>query len=307
MRRPYFIPLIISALLTACHAAPPAEEAAPEVRTPVTITTVDLGAISDSFTLSATSAYTIKTAVKAPATGYLRQINVKIGDYVQTGQVLYTLQTKESAAFRNSPLDTILRFDGRFEVRASASGIVTQVDKQREDYVTDGEQVYIIAQRSSLAFLLNVPYELNRYIHVGGTVRIDLPDHTSISGTIQSPLAMMDAASQTQSFVVKPLVEKEVPENLIARISIAKEVKAFTTIIPKEAIVADETQLNYWVMKLINDTTAVKVPVQKGIETSNDVEITSPHFLPNDRLVLTGQYGLADTAAIEIINAKEHE
>lgn len=307
MRSYYFIALTVVSILTGCHTTPPAEDAAAEVRTPVTITSIGLGAISDSITLNATAVFNVKTSVKAPATGYLRQVNFKMGDNVQAGQLLYTIQTKESAAFKNSPLDTILHFDGRFEIRASASGVIIQIDKQKDDYVTDGEQVCIIAQRSSLSFLLNVPYELNRYVHVGATVQIDLPDHTSVPGTIQSPLALMDAASQTQSYVVKPSSDQNFPENLIAKIRLAKDARKFTSIIPAEAIVADETQENFWVMKLINDSTAIKVPVQRGIETSGDVEITAPKFLPDERFVLTGQYGMADTASIVIINPKGNE
>jgi hypothetical protein len=34
-------------------------------------------------------------------------------------------------------------------------------------------------------------------------------------------------------------------------------------------------------MKLINDTTAVKTPVKKGIQSGGKVEILSPKFDPN--------------------------
>jgi uncharacterized NAD(P)/FAD-binding protein YdhS len=64
---------------------------------------------------------------------------------------------------------------------------------------------------------------------------------------------------------------------------------------------ANETQTDFWVMKLINDTTAIKVPVQKGIETKNQVEILSPKFGPADKIVVTGNYGLADTAKVKIV------
>ena len=60
-------------------------------------------------------------------------------------------------------------------------------------------------------------------------------------------------------------------------------------------------------MKLINDSTAVKVPILKGIETNTAVEILSPPFAASDRIVRTGQYSLPDTAQVEIEKPKGNE
>ena len=58
---------------------------------------------------------------------------------------------------------------------------------------------------------------------------------------------------------------------------------------------------NFWVMKLINDSTAIKVPVNRGISSGNRIEILSPLFSHGDRLISTGSYGLPDTANVSII------
>ncbi|MGZ4000102.1 MAG: hypothetical protein ACXVIY_05715, partial [Mucilaginibacter sp.] len=63
---------------------------------------------------------------------------------------------------------------------------------------------------------------------------------------------------------------------------------------------ANETQTEFWVMKMINATTAVKVPVTKGIESGDRVEILSPKFSPQDKIIVTGNYGLTDTAKVKI-------
>ena len=70
--------------------------------------------------------------------------------------------------------------------------------------------------------------------------------------------------------------------------------------LPKGAVLANETQSEFWVMKLINDTMAVKVDIKKGLENSEKVEITSPSFLKTDRFLMTGNYGLPDTAIVKI-------
>jgi hypothetical protein len=110
----------------------------------------------------------------------------------------------------------------------------------------------------------------------------------------------VDTVAQTQGLVIKVNSRQPLPENLVARATLIKSAKNNAMTLPKSAVLANETLTDYWVMKLINDSTAVKVPVQKGIETNNRVEITSPAFQPADRIVETGNYGLADTAKIKI-------
>jgi hypothetical protein len=53
-------------------------------------------------------------------------------------------------------------------------------------------------------------------------------------------------------------------------------------------------------MKLIDSATAVKVPVRKGIETKDRVEILEPVFSPGDKILVTGNYGLPDTAKVKV-------
>ena len=85
---------------------------------------------------------------------------------------------------------------------------------------------------------------------------------------------------------------------------LVKKTKEQAIVLPKSAILADETQTEFWVMKLINDSTAIKVVVKKGIEANDKVEIIEPQFNPTDRIIFTGNYGLADTAKISIQKAE---
>ena len=275
--------------------------------TAVTITHVTTGLMSDSISLNATSVFQKKNVLKSSATGYVREVNVRVGDYVEPGQILFTIQTKEASAYISKALDSLIHFDGKFAIRANGAGIVTEVDKLNGDYVADGDQLCLIAQKASLVMILNVPYELNSYVHLRDQCLIELPDHTTIKGLIDSRLSTVDAVSQTQSFVVRPLTDQSLPENLIARIRILKTVKQNTHVLPKEAVLTDETEENFWVMKLISDSTAIRVPIIRGIETRSSVEITAPAFTEQDRIVLTGGYGLPDTASIKIEAPKGNE
>jgi hypothetical protein len=128
-----------------------------------------------------------------------------------------------------------------------------------------------------------------------------LPDSSYINGIIASKLSSVDVISQTQSYVIKPQVNKLLPENLLAIVQITKNTKQKAQVLDKNCVLTDETMDNFWVMKLINDTTAVKVNIIKGISTDSKIEIVSPQFSKEDRLISSGNYGLPDTAFVKII------
>ncbi|MCW3118637.1 MAG: HlyD family efflux transporter periplasmic adaptor subunit, partial [Chitinophagaceae bacterium] len=64
---------------------------------------------------------------------------------------------------------------------------------------------------------------------------------------------------------------------------------------------SDESQTNFWVMKMMDSVTAVKVPVTTGMESDGKVEIMKPLFTTGDQILISGNYGLADTAKVKIV------
>ena len=295
--------IILLAIFSCTNNSKPAEEEeAIKVMTPVTVTSVSTGSISKVINLTATSSYLKKNTVKSTATGYITKISCNIGDYVKAGSPLYSVKTKEAEALSNfSKTNPEFAFNGELTIKAPTSGIITEVNKQANDYVADGDQLCVIAEQSSLVFLLNVPFEQNKLASIGTNCEILLPDSTHIQGTITSKLSAIDAVSQTQSFVVKPHTNAQIPENLTAFVQLNESTEANTQITDKKCVLTDETMDKFWVMKLINDSTAIKVPVKTGIVTDTEVQILSPKFDKLDRLINTGNYGLPDTALVNII------
>jgi len=111
----------------------------------------------------------------------------------------------------------------------------------------------------------------------------------------------VDSASQTQNVLIKVPASQNIPQNLIAKVRIVKAEKMNAATLPKAAVLADEAQNRFWVMQMIDSVTAIKVPVEKGMETSDRVEILKPQFSPQDKILLTGNYGLPDTAKVKIM------
>jgi multidrug efflux pump subunit AcrA (membrane-fusion protein) len=274
-----------------------------KAQTPVTVTTINDSTLTDYISLNAISAFLQKNFVKANANGYIHEVNAKLGHYVNKGEVLFTLKTKEAQAIGNSinVLDTTFKFSGVNKIRAPEHGYITQLTHQTGDYVQDGDQLAVISDRSSFVFLMQLPYEMRAYVKANEPVQISLPDGEKLSGSIASFMPTVDTLAQTQGVAIKINTDKQIPENLVAKVRMVKSSTKNSASLPKSAILSNETQTEFWVMKLINPTTAIKVPVKKGIESGDRVEILSPKFSPTDKIIVTGNYGLADTAKVKVV------
>ena len=293
---------------TACQSKPAATEKEEKTDdtanagTPVTVTHPQTGSMNETVEVNAVSSFLLKTFVKANVNGYLQTVTAQLGKYVSKGQDLFLIKTKEAQSLGNTvtSLDTSLHFQGSIHIKAPGSGYITQLTYQPGDYVQDNEQLAIITDTKSFVFILDLPYELKPYLQNNHNVALKLPDGNIVNGYIDAALPTVDAASQTQSYVIKVNTDKQIPENLIAKVSLIKKSKKNTVSVPKSAVLTDETQSQFWIMKLIDSTTAVKVPVLKGMETNNSVEILSPPISTNDQILITGNYGLTDTAKVSV-------
>ncbi|MBD1391565.1 efflux RND transporter periplasmic adaptor subunit [Mucilaginibacter glaciei] len=279
------------------------EDAQVTAQTPVTVTTISNSSLADTIVLNATSTFLQKNYVSANAIGYIKQVNISPGHYVEKGQLMFTIKTKEAQSIGNTinVLDTTFKFSGINYIRASRSGYVSQLLHQVGDYVQDGAQLAIISDRESFAFVLQLPYELRSVIANNQNLTLTLPDGEKLAGHIASQMPSVDTLSQTQGVVIKVNSPHPIPENLVAKALIIKTAKSNVPSMPKSAVLSNETQNQFWVMKLINDSTAVKTPVKTGISSGGRIEILAPVFKPTDRVAVTGNYGLADTAKIKIV------
>ena len=239
---------------------------------PVTVSTVRTGQMVSYLELSATSAFLFKAAIKAPATGYIDNILINQGDGVEKNQSLFTIRTKEAAAIMNDSLDD-MSFSGIVNVKAATAGLISSIEHPKGDYVAEGDQLCQIAITESFVFILDVPFELTGFIRLHSPCEIILPDNQSLKGFIKSSFPSMSVNSQTERFIVKLAEPKSLPENLTGKIRIVKESVNSATSLPKSCILTDETMQQFWVMKLINDSVAVKVPVTTGITEGEYVQV----------------------------------
>ena len=312
MQKKYlYISFFFLAAFLACHqketAGEEEEVSQEDIQTPVTVTTVSIEPLNDYIELNATSSFLQDNIVKSNINGYIKAVNTKVGQYTNAEKILFTLKTKEAESLGNTvnKLDPSFQFSGVVNIVASQSGYITQLDHQPGDYVQDGEQLAVISNSKSFGFVLNIPYEYRRYVSIGKTVEVELPDGTNLKGTVASFMPTIDSISQTQGALIKVSGSTSIPENLIAKVRLLKSSKAAALSVPKAAVLTDEAQTSFWLMKMIDSVTAVKVAIVKGMETGDRVEIIRPQFSTSDKILLNGNYGLPDTAKVKIVKGEE--
>ncbi len=296
--------LLLVLILSSCSSnTKESQETIIEAGTPVNVISPGKIGLTETIQLNATSSFLLKTPVKSLVNGYLRNVVIKEGDFVHKGEVLMNVITKEAQSLGNalSSIDTLIHFKNEIAISAPGSGYISMLNFQSGDYVQDGEQIALISDAKSFAFILQLPYELTSLVKTNKNIKLILPDSSILQGILEKPMPTVDAAAQTQNYIISVNTSRLIPENLLAKVIFVKSSKQNVQTLPKEAILTDETQNNFWVMKLLNDTTAIKITIRKGIETNENVEILEPQFSGKDLILVSGNFGLPDTAKIHVV------
>ncbi len=304
-----YFSIALALALASCGSKPEIQaEQVTTPKTPVEVAFISKGAINDKLTLFGTSIYLKRNLVTASIPAFIIQVNVKLGDKVNKGDLLYVLQSKESRALGNdvSKMDSTLKNFGIIKVTASATGIITTLDKQQSgDYVLEGMQLCTIAESNDLVFQVNVPYEFTGYTKTGNACTLMLPDNSTYSAVFTKALTAMNVTAQTQTILAKCTENLFLPENMVVKVSLNKGTQSKKQVLPKSCVLSDEMMKSFWVMKLINDSTAIKIPVTIGNKNSESIEVLSPKFELTDKIISKGNYGLPDTAYISIAIAEK--
>ena len=299
----YFI-LGFSTLLmvqAACTSAPSAEEETVSSTPVVTVIKPVTHIFNNSITFNGVTQYQQKAVIRAGIAGYIHHRGWKTGDIVKANGVYCTITSKEQQALKHLDQNGVLdQFKAPIPVTAGTGGIITAVNYQNGDYVAEGDILATLTQQSSLVVLVNVPVEYLDQVKAGTLCTVVLPDGRKLNTHLQSGLPSADAAVQTQSFIV-PVAATNLPEGANLKVSIPLSSPDNGMAVPVNAVQTDETQEHCWVFKLGKDNKAYKVPVIAGkISPDSLQEIQTDKININDRIIVEGAYGLADSSNVKI-------
>ena len=257
--------------------------------------------IEEYATFNGISQFQKKEDIRSSVTGYVNYLPFKIGDRIKKDQVFALVNTKEQNAIREAAkLDTTLQvLAGPIKVINNATGVITEVAIQAGDFISEGEVLATVVQPNSLVIQLNVPYGYQDWLKVGTPCKILIPSGQLLDAKITDRLPLIDPLTQTQVFLIK-LTKDDLPENLNVQVKIQDKQHKNVLCVPLEALQSNELLTDFWVMKVLDDTLAVKQKVIPLIKNDSLVEIASENLQANDQVVTRGSYQLQDSTSIRI-------
>jgi multidrug efflux pump subunit AcrA (membrane-fusion protein) len=283
--------------LVSCSNSVQETKQEPLPKASVKVSAVSTGEIQKNLVLNGKTVYLKKNSIVSSIASYVKKLNVGFGDKVQKNDVLFEIQTREKKALEN--MDILEEDAGIIKILAPSNGVINELNiNETGGYIPEGAPLCSIVENKYLMVQVNVPFENNKLIKTGTNCEISLADNTKFTGVVYQILPIIDETNQTQKVLIKPGTSRQLPENLNLSVRFISAKNKSSILVPKEAMMTNETQEKFWVMKLVNDSLAVNIPVVKGMENGGLVEIVSGNIFQDDQIITEGAYGLPDSTIV---------
>ncbi len=299
MKKTVVIFLVISAIfvLNSCKEQTKEQnKTTPKIK--VKVSKITNAYLPNYIEFSGKTIYLNKSNLVAPISGYITKVKIQQGDIVSKGEQLFEIQTPE--AFLTNKNDSTSPNYGIIKIYAPTSGRIANLNIANKNVFADkGTVMCGILASNNFKVQVNIPFEYNNFAKIGTECKIILPDNNELIGKFSKILAQIDETSQSIKILAGINTNQFLPENMIVKVLIDKSNKQQTQVLSKKCLQTDALMTKFWLMKLINDSTAVQIPVTIGNQTYDKVEILSPKFNDKDLFISEGAYGLSDTVLIE--------
>jgi len=297
---------IISILyfITGCASRQPVQEDTVSAKSDVKVVSPVVLSANHLVNFRAVTRYMQANDIRSQVTGIVRQINCTIAGNVSTGQALFIIQPQEAAALQKSKYNTEILKGLSDTIFAQLNGQINSLNVQVGDFVQSGNVLATCIRSNSMRLIAYIPVEKSAMIEKLKTCKLILPDGSSIGGRISGKLSAAQSLDQTEAYIIEPSRPISLAENINLSVQFIAEQIPEALFVPENAIMGNEEQTNFWVMKLMNDSTCIKVPVEKGLEMDSLIQLIGTSLTTADRVISEGGYGLADSAMVQVVTKK---
>jgi len=251
-------------------------------------------------TFQAVSRYLQSVNFRARTSGVVTTVFVSPGDEIKIHQPLFIIKPIEMAALEGAGILSDNLANSRDTIFSDQPAFTNRVLVQEGDYVQPGSLLAVAFKENSLAAVTYVPFLEVPLIKKNSPCTVEIPGKHNVSSYFQKQLFLADNITQTQPYVVPLPPELKIAGNMNLLVKFkVKEIRD-GIFLPKKAILTNEEETLFWIMKMVNDTTAVKIPVTLGWQGKNQTQILSNRVGITDRVITEGAYGLPDTAYVRI-------
>ncbi len=309
MKKQYSKYMVAILLITCFIACKKKVEAVSEKKAPINVTVVRVqqNDIKEYLTFNGVTQYQKKENIRSNVTGYISWMKYKIGDRINIGQAFASVITKEQDALKEAvKIDSSLgKFIRPITISSNVTGVFTVLNVTLNDYVAEGDVLATILQPKSLVVQVNVPYEYGNAIKIGSSCEIILQNGELLNAKVTGTLPTIDPVAQSQVFLIA-LPSGNLPENLNVQIRTIYKEDTTAMTIPKKALQTNELLTKFWVMKVVNDSLALKLQVTTLLKNDSLVQIKSEGIKVNDLVITKGGYQMQDSTIVSISKLKEN-
>lgn len=292
---------VCSMFFQGCISRQQVPEAEQEAKTDVEVVSPRLQATSNEISFQGVIRYMQSNDIRTQLTGIVISVHCAPAENIRVGQPLFVIQPQEAAALHHSKLGDELK-NGLLDTIAShISGQVKSLNVQAGDFVQAGDILASCVRSNSMKIIAYIPVEQVSVVEKTRSCRVLLPDGTSVEGRVSGKLSSAEAQDQTQAYLIEPLRPIALAENINLTVQFITAGQQQSIVVPSSAVMGNEEQTAFWVMKLVNDSTGVRIPVQKGRNIDGMIELMGAELSVSDRIISQGAYGLPDTARVQVI------
>jgi Biotin-lipoyl like len=299
----YLSGFLLLMLFANCKNATPQNDTYTNSKTDVEVVKPFVKSLKIWHTYQGVSKYLNISSVKSPISGVIQKVKILVGQEVENNDILFIIKPKELAALEHANLDKNLINISPVKIKAHQSNFITAVNFQVGDYVQEGDVLATNVKKNSLVVIAYVP--LTEEVKLNSSCRVKLPNGTILKGLFERKLSQNSLFNQKQPYVVRLLKFQFLAQDMNLTVkSLNGEIKN-GFFISKKSLYANEEQTNFWIMKMINDSTAIKTPVNPGYQDDSIIQLLNPALKLSNKIISNGGYGLSDTAQVHIIHPKK--
>jgi membrane fusion protein, multidrug efflux system len=267
----------------------------------------------------------------APIAGRIIALKALEGTEVRKGDVLATLQTKESEATilgaesmlksattaeQKSEAEHILKLarstQSRVNVVATSDGFISTRNVTEGELVTENAELFTVIDLSSIDFVADVPLRDISSIQRGqrASVRFQFIPEKIFSAVVDAINPQTDIQSQTvkvrlQFSRLNPSMGAPLRTEMIGTCQITTTLRRHALCVPKGALLRNDEDNSYSVVMMTADSLAKIIPVIVGTSDESSVEIRSEQMRAGMMIVTEGNYALTDSTRLSVPRVDE--
>ena len=200
-------------------------------------------------------------------------------------------------------LATAERERALLEVKAPIAGVVENIDVRIGETVNSADIMACLTNRNHSVVLAKVPVDEIRSVNVGQTVNVytTTGDGSSdgVKGVVRAVGEKVDPGNNTVNVLISLPADASLLPGQFVKVAIIYTEHTDCMAVPFESVVIDTK--GQATVAVVTGGIAVKCPVTVGLHENGLTEVSGTSLAPGTTVVVTGAYGLPDSAAVRIM------